>query len=90
MSKSIFILFLFFSSLYSFSQKVLPNDKMHYSEFSSNVIKFKNEKEKKVNIQKQNESEIDLLLKDNLCEILSLKISDLLNESMLKKKNAIV
>ena len=90
MSKSIFILFLFFCSLYSFSQKVLPNTKMHYSEFSSNAVELEKEKVKTGSIQKLNESEIDLLLKDNLCEILSLKISDLLNESMLKKKNGIV
>jgi hypothetical protein len=90
MSKSIFILFLFFYSLYSFSQKVLPDTKMHYSEFSVNAVELEKEKVKTGSIQKLNESEIDLLLKDNLCEILSLKISDLLNESMLKKKNGIV
>jgi hypothetical protein len=63
---------------------------MHYSEFSGNAVELEKEKVKTGSIQKLNESEIDLLLKDNLCEILSLKISDLLNESMLKKKNGIV
>ncbi|WP_269222952.1 hypothetical protein [Flavobacterium sp. IMCC34518] len=34
------------------------------------------------------EIDIELLAKDNLCEILSIKVSDLLNESMLKKLKA--
>ena len=88
MSKSIFILFLFFCSLHVFSQKGLPNTKIDNPDISDKIIEIEKESVETVLIQDLNETEIELLLKDNLCEILSIKVSDLLNESMLKKLKA--
>ena len=84
MPKFIFILFLFFCSLNSFSQEVLLDkkiDELKVSNKSINIIS----KEK---VEVIDETEIDLLLNNNLCEILSIKPSDLLNEEMLKKLRA--
>jgi hypothetical protein len=88
MSKSIFIFFLFFCSLYSFSQKVLPNTEKQTLEIICNEIEL--EKVETISNKKETVAESDYFLKENLCEFLFLKISDLMNESMLKKKNAIV
>jgi DNA-binding Xre family transcriptional regulator len=44
------------------------------------------DKEEKLNVL--NDSEIELLVNNNLCEILSIKPSDLLNKKMLKKLKA--
>ncbi|PKB18548.1 hypothetical protein [Flavobacterium sp. 5] len=83
MSKFIFILFLLFTSLNSFGQECFSKNKVSKSDISDKKIKVK-----KVKIEVLNETEIDLLLNDNLCEILSIKPSDLLNEKMLKKLRA--
>jgi hypothetical protein len=88
MTKFIFILFLFFCSLHAFSQKDLPNTPTNKSDISDKLIKIEKEDIEIVYIKDLNETEIELLLKDNLCEILSIKVSDLLNESMLKKLTA--
>jgi tRNA U38,U39,U40 pseudouridine synthase TruA len=85
MPKFIFILFLFFCSLHAFSQNGLPNITSGKSNFSSKT----DEKEKTEAVVRDiKETEIELLLKDNLCEILSIKASDFLNESLLKKLKA--
>ena len=85
MPKFIFILFLFFCSLNVFSQ----NDSSNATSDKSKISAKKVEKEKmEVVIRDLNETEIELLFKDNLCEILSIKTSDFLNESMLKKLKA--
>ena len=86
MPKFIFILFLFFCSLHAFSQKALPNTKIDQLDIPDKFIGI--EKEKIVLIKNLKETQIELLLKDNLCEILSIKPSDLLNEFMLKKLKA--
>ena len=89
MSKFIFILFLFFCSLHVFSQKALPNTPINKSDFSEEFVKIKEEKMETTLIQDFNETKIKLLIKtNNLCEILSIKVSDFLNESMLKKLKA--
>jgi hypothetical protein len=88
MMKFIFIISLFFCSLESFSQKVLPNSKMKDSDFSVKTIEIEQVKAETEKKQFLKELDIDLLTKDNLCEILSIKVSDLLNESMLKKLRA--
>jgi hypothetical protein len=84
MSKFIFILFLLFSSLNSFGQSYFSNKKIDKSNISDKPEIVKDEKVQVV----FNETEIDLLLKNNLCEILAIKPSDLLNEKMLKKLKA--
>lgn len=83
MSKFIFILFLLFSSLNSFSQNILFDKKIKKSNILTKLIE-----DKKEEAEVYNEEEIDLLLNNNLCEILSIKPSDLLSESMLKKLKA--
>jgi len=88
MPKFIFILFLFFCSLHAFSQKVLPNTKIDKPDMSDKLIRIEKEIEETVLIKNFKEAEIELLLKDNLCEILAIKASDLLNEFMLKKLKA--
>ena len=88
MPKFIFILFLFFCSLHSFSQNVLSNTTTDKSEFFGESVKIEKGKIEALINKDINETEIDLLLKNNLCEILSIKASDLLNESMLKKFKA--
>jgi hypothetical protein len=112
MSKFIFILFLFFCSLHSFSQKALPNTKINSAGFSIKINepnkenietekvqepnetamkKFSSYKNKKAVPDNQilnnfsEEKEIVTTCKDNLCDVLTIKVSDLLNESMLKK-----
>jgi hypothetical protein len=85
MPKFIFILFLFFCSLHAFSQKGLPNKKIDQTNISDEFIRIEKEKMEADVIR---EIEIELLVKDNLCEILSIKVSDLLNEAMLKKLKA--
>ncbi len=79
MSKFIFILFLLLSAVDSFGQekKMVKSDSIE-----------KNNKVKKEKLKVFNETEVDLLLNNNLCEILSIKPSDLLNEKMLKKLKA--
>jgi hypothetical protein len=92
MPKFIFILFLFFSSLHCFSQNGLSNTTKDKSNFSGKSGEIEKEKQKEkieaVTVRDINEAEVELLFKDNLCEILSIKASDLLNESMLKKLKA--
>jgi len=89
MPKFIFILFLFFCSLHAFSQKVVPNTKTDKQDISEEFTKIEKEKKETVLIKGFNETKVELLLKDNnLCEILSIKVSDFLNESMLKKLKA--
>jgi hypothetical protein len=88
MPKFIFILFLFFCSLYSFSQNGSLNTTIDKSFFSDKLVEIQEEKIGDVIIKGLNETEIELLLKDNLCEILSIKASELLDESMLKKLRA--
>jgi hypothetical protein len=88
MLKFIFIISLFFCTLQSFSQKVLSNSKINESDISLKTKGIEQGKAETEKIQFLKELEIDLLTKDNLCEILSIKVSDLLNESMLKKLSA--
>lgn len=83
MSKFIFILFLLFVTIDSFGQEIILKDKKSKSIILNKKIKLKKEK-----IEVLNGTEIDLLLNNNLCEILSIKPSDLLNEEMLKKLRA--
>lgn len=83
MAKFIFILFLLFSSLNSFGQDFLFDKKIKKSNI---LIKLTKDKEQKAEVY--NEEDIDLLINTNLCEILSIKPSDLLSESMLKKLKA--
>ena len=83
MSKFIFMLLLLFSSINSFSQSnILKNELAKSNTINDSVI------EKNVKTNVFNETEIDLLLNNNLCEILSIKPSDLMNEEMLKKLKA--
>lgn len=83
MSKFIFILFLLFSAVNSFGQEKKMENKMAKSDILDKKIKVKKEK-----MEVFNGTEIELLLNNNLCEILSIKPSDLLNEEMLKKLKA--
>jgi hypothetical protein len=85
MSKFIFILFLFFCSLHSFSQKALPNTKINSAGFSIKINEPNKENIETEKVQEPNEKEIVTTCKDNLCDVLTIKVSDLLNESMLKK-----
>ncbi len=83
MSKFIFILLLLFSSINSFSQSSsLKNQLIESNIINDSVI------ENEVKTSLVNETEIDLLINNNLCEILSIKPSDLMNEEMLKKLKA--
>jgi hypothetical protein len=88
MMKFIFIISLFFCSLQSFSQKVLPNYKIKKADISIKTIEIEKAKAETEKNEFLKEIDVDLLTKDNLCEILSIKVSDLLNESMLKKLKA--
>jgi len=88
MSKFIFVFFLFFCSLYSFSQNVLSNTTLDKSCFSEESAQTEKEKIEPFTFRDGKETEIELLFKDNLCEILSIKVSDFLNESMIKKLKA--
>ena len=73
MLKFIFILLLLVSSMNLFSQENISKNKI---------------KKEKIEVSIFKETEIELLLNNNLCEILSIKPSDLLNEKMLKKLRA--
>ena len=84
MSKFIFILLLLFSSMNSFGQNFFSKNKLKSNVINDSVSVI--EKEAKMNVF--NEEEINLLLNNNLCEILSIKPSDLMNEEMLKKLKA--
>ena len=88
MSKYIFILFLFFCTTHSFSQNGLLNTRINKSTVTNNLIGCEKAKIETVTMRSLKETEVELLLKENLCEILSIKISDLLDESMYKKINA--
>ena len=88
MPKFIVILFLFFCSLHCFSQNGLSNTTTDRSNFSGKSGEIEKEKIEAVIAMDINGTEIELLFKDNLCEILSIKASDFLNESMLKKLKA--
>jgi len=88
MLKFIVILFLFFCSLHCFSQNGLSNATTDKSNFSGKSGEIEKNKIEAVVISGIKETEIELLFKDNLCEILSIKASDFLNESMLKKLKA--
>ncbi|MBF4473370.1 MULTISPECIES: hypothetical protein [Flavobacterium] len=83
MSKFIFILFLLFTTINSFGQENISDKKTAESDNLDKKIKVKKDKK-----QVFNETDIELLLNNNLCEILSIKPSDLLNEEMLKKLKA--
>lgn len=85
MSKFIFILFLIFTTINSFGQENIAENKTA----KPDVLVEKNKvKKEKVEVFIFKETEIELLLNNNLCEILSIKPSDLLNEEMLKKLRA--
>jgi hypothetical protein len=88
MPKFIVILFLFFCSLHCFSQNGLSNTTIDKSNFSGKSGNIEKEKIEAVTVREIDETEIELLLNNNLCEILSIKPSDLLNEKMLKKLKA--
>jgi hypothetical protein len=88
MPKFIVVFFLFFCSLHCFSQNDLSNTTTDKSNFSGKSGEIDKEKIEDVIAMDINGTEIELLFKDNLCEILSIKASDFLNESMLKKLKA--
>ena len=88
MPKFIVVFFLFFCSLHCFSQNGLSNTTTDKSNISGKLGKIEKEKIEPVIVRDINGTEIELLFKDNLCEILSIKPSDLLNEEMLKKLRA--
>ena len=88
MPKFIVVFFLFFCSLHCFSQNDLSNTTTDKSNISGKSGKIEKEKIEPVIVRDINGTEIELLFKDNLCEILSIKPSDLLNEEMLKKLRA--
>ncbi|PJJ07876.1 hypothetical protein CLU83_1087 [Flavobacterium sp. 1] len=88
MPKFIVILFFFFCSLHCFSQNGLSNTTTDKSNFSGKSGKIEKEKIKAVTVRDISGTEIELLLNNNLCEILSIKPSDLLSEKMLKKLKA--
>lgn len=88
MPKFIVVFFLFFCSLHCFSQNGLSNTTTDKSNFSGKSGEIEKEKIEDVTAMDINGTEIELLFKDNLCEILSIKASDFLNESMLKKLKA--
>jgi hypothetical protein len=83
MSKAIFILSLLLTSLNSFSQTCYSKEEITQSKVSKELIIVESKK-----INSIDETEIDLLLNNNLSENLSIKPSDLLNEEMLKKLKA--
>jgi len=85
MSKLIFILFLFFFSLQSFSQKSFISSKINNAESSNKLNAQEKEKIETIKIQEVLEKENSITFKDPLCDVLTIKVSDLLNESMLKK-----
>lgn len=85
MSKLIFILFLFFCSLQAFSQKGLPEGITKKSDISIRLIELEKDTAK---VYVLKDKDIFILSEDSLCEILSIKVSDLLSESMLKKLSA--
>ncbi|HEU4791448.1 MAG TPA: hypothetical protein VFS71_17305 [Flavobacterium sp.] len=88
MPKFIVVFFLFFCSLHCFSQNGLSNTTIDKSNFSGKSGEIEKEKIEAEVARDINGTEIELLFKDNLCEILSIKASDFLNESMLKKLKA--
>jgi hypothetical protein len=88
MPKFIVVFFLFFCSLHCFSQNDLSNTTTDKSNFSGKSGEIEKEKIEAKVARDINGTEIELLFKDNLCEILSIKASDFLNESMLKKLKA--
>ena len=88
MPKFIVVLFIFFCSLHCFSQNGLSNTTTDKSNFSGKSGEIEKVKKETVTFSDINGTEIELLFKDNLCEILSIKVSDFLNESMLKKLKA--
>ena len=83
MYKFIFILFVSLCSLNSFGQQCFLNNDANKSDITAVVTEVKKEKDDRID-----ETVIDLLFNDNLCEILSIKPSDLLDEEMLKKLKA--
>ncbi|WP_268846828.1 hypothetical protein [Flavobacterium aestivum] len=85
MSKFIFILFLFFCSTHSFSQKPSPDPKINCTGFSNKINELKKENVETAKVQEPNEKETETTSEDDLCDVLAIKVSDLLNESMLKK-----
>jgi hypothetical protein len=85
MSKLIFILFLFFCSLRSFSQEVSPSEKINKTGFSNKIDGLEKEKIETAKVQEPNEKEIVATYEDDLCDVLAIKTSDLLNELMLNK-----
>jgi len=85
MSKFIFILFLFFCSLQAFSQQSRFVCKLNNNYFSAEInLQEKQETEtvkNKVGVQKESV----IIYDGNLCDVLAIKVSDLLNEAMFKK-----
>lgn len=88
MPRFIFILFFFFCCLSSFSQNNLSNTTKNKFDFEKKVAGIEIEKIEAVLSEDIKDPEVELLFKDNLCEILSNKASDLLNEFLLKKFKA--
>jgi hypothetical protein len=85
MSKLILILFLFFCSLHSFSQESLSSAKINNTDFSNKIDGLEKEKIVTAKVQEPNEEEIVTTYGDDLCDVLTIKVSDLLNELMLSK-----
>ena len=69
------------SALYLYLKHTESKQPIPLNSYDKEVNEILNKEEFKV----FSETEIDLLLNNNLCEILSIKPSDLLNEKMLKK-----
>jgi hypothetical protein len=81
MSKLIFI----FCSLHSFSQESSSSTKINNTDFSNKIDGLEKEKIETAKIQEPNEEEVVTIYGDGLCDVLTIKVSDLLNELMLSK-----
>ena len=85
MSKLIFILFLFFCSLHAFSQVSLPSAKKINVDSSNKLDELKEEIIDIEGVKDPNEKDSITTCNDNPCDVLTIKVSDLINELMFKK-----
>ena len=85
MSKFIFILFLFFCSLQAFSQQSVSGCKLNNKDFFNKINSPGNYEIKTVKNKVAVLKENVIIYDGNLCDVLSIKVSDLLNELMFKK-----
>ncbi len=85
MSKFIFILFLFFCTLHAFSQNTVSNSEVANTEFSNTTCLIEKQEIEPVTTVNITKEPLVILFDCNLCDVLAIKVSDLINESMLKK-----